>query len=377
MLALAIGGFGCSTQGTSNAADADAAPAEAKGEAAAPAQAPAPIVLGSNGKEGCGAAALELPAETVVARVDGKDITFADLGEDALDAERKAQSEYCSEVQRVRSAAVARAVDDALLAKAAEAAGKDKDAFVQEAMAESVKEPSDAEVEAFFSKFKSAEAPPLEQVKPQVVRAMMEERSRAAYDELIAGLKKDKQVETMLPDVRPPPVEVDVPEHAPSFGAPEAAVTVVEFSDFECPYCARAADVVGEIKEKYGDKVRFAFRHFPLSFHPNARPAAEYAQCASEQDKFWAMHDAIFANQKQLSAESLRSSAQSSGLDMTKLDECLASDRPKQAIEADMAKAKEIGVGGTPTFYINGRHYEGGISPDELGAAIEAELAQG
>jgi len=322
----------------------------------------------------CEFADLSMKDESVIASVDGTDIKVSELGDDFVSAEKKALSTYCTELDRIRTAAVERAVQDKLLAAAAKAEGKDGDTYVKDAVTAAVTEPTDAEMAAYYEKFKREGAPEFDQVRAQVQRAMMEERSKEAFQTIIDGLKSKAQIQTMLPDVRPPAVEVDIPEHAATFGPEGATVEVVEFSDFECPYCAKAATAVSEVKKKYGDKVKFAFRHFPLSFHPNARPAAEYAHCANEQDKFWAMHDEIFANQKALGTESLRAAAQTAGLDIGELDKCLASDRPGKAIAEDMKKATEVGVQGTPSFYINGRPFEGGISGDALGAAIDAEL---
>lgn len=322
----------------------------------------------------CDFADLSMKDESVIASVDGTDIKVSELGDDFVSAEKKALSTYCTELDRIRTAAVERAVQDKLLDAAAKAEGKDADTYLKDAVTAAVVEPTDAEMSAYYEKFKREGAPEFDQVRPQVQRAMMEERSKEAFEKIIDGLKAKAQIQTMLPDVRPPAQELDIPEHAGTFGPEGATVEVVEFSDFECPYCAQAATAVSEVKKKYGDKVKFAFRHFPLSFHPNARPAAEYAHCANEQDKFWAMHDEIFANQKALGTESLRAAAQTAGLDIGKLDQCLASDRPGKAIEEDMKKATEVGVQGTPSFYINGRPFEGGISGDALGAAIDAEL---
>ena len=161
---------------------------------------------------------------------------------------------------------------------------------------------------------------------------------------------------------------------ADAIGGADAQVEVVEFSDFECPYCARAGEVVGEIKKKFGDRVRFSYRHFPLSFHPNAKPAAEHAQCAQEQGKFWEMHDAIFARQRELGGDGLRVAATQAGLDLELLDRCMESGRARQQVEQDMAKGAEIGVRGTPSFYINGYPFE--ANPDALEAAIADALAR-
>jgi protein-disulfide isomerase len=172
-------------------------------------------------------------------------------------------------------------------------------------------------------------------------------------------------------------MDLSNPPHAAFVGPADAAVRVVEFSDFECPYCSRAADTFNALKQKYaGKSVQFVFRNFPLSFHPNAKPAAEYAQCAQEQGKFWQMHDGIFAAQRELSVDKLKEVAAQAGLDTAKLEECLASGRPGPQIEEDMRKAQEVGVQGTPSFFINGQSFAGNPTVEGISQAIDAQLSK-
>src|SRR5690606_39209123 len=138
--------------------------------------------------------------------------------------------------------------------------------------------------------------------------------------------------------------------------------------------CSRAAETLQQLKDKYAGKpVQFVFRHFPLSFHPNARPAAEYAQGAHDQDKFWPLHDAIVAAQRKVTTDKLKELAERVGLDQGKLDSCVAS--VGSLIEADLRAATAAGVGGTPSFYINGQIFEGNPTVQGLSEAIDAELA--
>ncbi|MEM9456817.1 MAG: thioredoxin domain-containing protein [Myxococcota bacterium] len=330
---------------------------------------------GSTGSadDACSAAALDLPKSTIIAQVDGEPVRAEAMGDDARDAERDALHTYCREVHRIRQATARRAIDDHLMAKAAREAGIGTEELLRKTL-DAVEPPTDEEIEAFYADNKTEQAPPLEAVKGQVAEALLKERSQAAYDAFIGSLRDKAKIELQLPDVRPPAYDLSAAEHSATFGPPDATLTIIEFSDFECPYCSKAAEGVAAVKKRFGDKVRFAYRHFPLSFHPAAQPAAEYSQCANEQDKFWALHDEIFANQRSLGTDALRRMAQDAGLDMTKLDECLASGRATKQVEADMAKGREVGVRGTPSFYFNGRTYEGGTGPAELTAAVEAEL---
>jgi protein-disulfide isomerase len=264
-----------------------------------------------------------------------------------------------------------------LLTAAAEAEGKDISTFVQAKIDAEVKPPTDEEIAAFYEANKSPTAPPLESVRDQVVQAMNGPKGEAVLTRLLDEMRAKAKVERLLPDVSPPPLDLSNPPHAAFVGPADAMVKVVEFSDFECPYCSRAAETFKSLKDKYaGKSVQFTFRNFPLSFHPNARPAAEYAQCALEQDKFWPMHDAIFAVQRELSVDKLKEVAAQAGLDTAKLDECVASGRVKPQIDEDMRKAQEVGVQGTPSFYINGQAFAGNPTVEGLSQAIDAQLAK-
>ena len=162
---------------------------------------------------------------------------------------------------------------------------------------------------------------------------------------------------------------------APSFGSADAKVTIVEFSDFQCPYCTRAADATHAIKEKYGDKVRFVFRQFPLSFHQNAHLAAQASLAANAQGKFWELHDLMFKNQKELARENLDAYAKEIGLDMAKFKSALDEGTFKDAVDADMALGGKVSVSGTPSMFINGKRAANATAAEPLFAEIDAALA--
>jgi protein-disulfide isomerase len=321
----------------------------------------------------CDAARLALDPELVIGRVDGKDIKAKDLGAELERAETSALRAYCEAIAGVRQQALENAVQERLLAAAA--GSGDGEAWLRGEIDKLVQPPTDAEITAFYEQNKSDTAPPLDQIKDQVAAAITQERTQNAAQTVMQKLRADAKVETLLPDVRPPPIEMKDAETTAGFGPKNAAVHVVEFSDFECPYCARSAAAIGELKSQYANKnVRFSYRHFPLSFHPNARPAAEMAQCAEAQGKFWEFHDAVFASSSALGDGGLDRAAATAGLDADALQACLKSGKAGEQVDADMRKATEVGVEGTPSFFINGRSFTGG--PGELGAAIDAELAR-
>jgi protein-disulfide isomerase len=149
-------------------------------------------------------------------------------------------------------------------------------------------------------------------------------------------------------------------------GNKDAKYTLVEYSDFQCPYCSRGAQTVEALRKKYGENLRFIYKNLPLSFHPNAMPAAQYFEAASLQspEKAWKLHDKLFQNQDKLSEAFYKQTAKDLGLDVAKLEKDAKSPAVKEKIEADMKEAKEMGFSGTPGFLLNGIPVKGAYPVD-------------
>src|SRR5688572_19982422 len=162
--------------------------------------------------------------------------------------------------------------------------------------------------------------------------------------------------------------------NAPVRGGKTPKVTIVVFSEFQCPFCSRVLPTMDQIQKTYGNDVQIAFKHFPLNFHPNAMPAAIAAEAAKDQGKFWQMHDKLFANQQQLDRPSMEKYAQEIGLDMGKFKAALDSSKGKDQVEADMKQGAQFGVRGTPSSFINGRFFRGAQPLDNFKAAIDEEM---
>ncbi len=160
----------------------------------------------------------------------------------------------------------------------------------------------------------------------------------------------------------------------PSIGPDNAPITVIEFSDYQCPYCERAEPTVKQILSKYKDKVKFVYRDFPLGFHPYAQKAAEASECADEQKKFWEYHDILFKNQNALDIESLKKYAKELKLDESKFNKCLDSGKYASETQKDFEDGQKAGVSGTPTFFINGIKVVGAQPYNVFEQAIEQEL---
>ncbi|MFP2962920.1 DsbA family protein [Myxococcus sp. 1LA] len=170
--------------------------------------------------------------------------------------------------------------------------------------------------------------------------------------------------------------KVEIPADSPSFGPATAKVTLVEWSDFECPFCSRVGPTLTKIKEAYPKDVRVVFRHQPLPFHPNAKLAAEASHAAHEQGKFWEYHDKLFANQKALDRASLEKYAQELGLNVSKFKAALDSGKFKAKVESDMSAGSAVGANGTPTFFINGREFVGAQPFDNFKRVIDEEIGK-
>jgi protein-disulfide isomerase len=195
----------------------------------------------------------------------------------------------------------------------------------------------------------------------------------AFYDEMC-----DRNVKAVVAQAPAPAPAVAVPLRSddPMRGNARAPVTIVVFSDFQCPFCVRAEDTLGEVRKAYGEKIRIAWKHQPLSIHPNAFPAAVASEAAREQGKFWEMHDRMFANQAALSAESYERWARELGLDVDRFRRSLQERKLAQRVADDASLGSRIGAGGTPTFFVNGERVLGAVSFEQMKVVIDRQLGR-
>ena len=206
---------------------------------------------------------------------------------------------------------------------------------------------------------------------PQMPAEQCEQMS-GEYDKVLAELQ------AMEAKNKPLPAEAAAKIAAgdvPSYGLADSSVTVVEFSDFQCPYCSAAANAVTELKSKYGDRVRFVFRQFPLDFHSQAHLAAQASLAANAQGKFWEFHDKLFANQKALERANLEAYAEELGLDMKAFKLALDEGTYKAAVDTELALGKEAFVQGTPTMFINGTRVANATDAASISAELDKALA--
>jgi protein-disulfide isomerase len=273
---------------------------------------------------------------------------------------------------QIRRTALDSAIEQRLLEAEAKKKGVTPEKLVEDALGAKAADPTDPEVEAFYLAQRDRINRPLEQVKPQVRQALKQARTQAARQEFMEKLRAASQVEVYL---RPPRTEVAVDRNRLR-GDPKAPVTIVEFSDFQCPFCARVQPTLQAVLEKYKGKVNISFRDFPLnSIHAQAAKAAEGGRCAGEQGKFWEFHDRIFADNSKLDPASLVTHAKAAGLDDKTFETCLSSGKFRAPVEQDTSDGARAGVNGTPGFFINGVALSGAQPVSEFEKVIDTELA--
>jgi protein-disulfide isomerase len=313
--------------------------------------------------------ALAAPAAGTVAMVDGKPITNADL-ETAAGSQL---SQLRAQEYQIKRKALDELIARRLADKEAAARGISTDELMRTEIEAKVPAITEAEQKAFYEQNKAriggmAEAEALKQIEAYLRQQKVRERQVAFVNEL----KAKTPVRVMLD---PPRTVVATGADDPAKGAAAAPVTIVEFSDFQCPFCSRVNPTLKQVEDKYGDKVRVVFRNFPLlQIHPQAAKAAEAASCAADQGKFWEMHDKLFANQQKLAVADLKQHATDLGLKAEEFNQCLDSGKKEAEWKKDMDEATSYGITGTPAFFINGRLISGAQPLEAFTSIIDEEL---
>jgi protein-disulfide isomerase len=308
-------------------------------------------------------------ANQVVARINGKVITAGEVHAEAADQFDQLEREYLQRKHEITEAQLKKIVQDRLIDAEAAARGVSKDKVLAEIKPADV---SDADAEAFYEKNK-AQLPqaPKDTLMPQIKMYLQKTGQQEAREKYFKTLEDKYKVDYLME-----PMRVEVASSGfPARGPAAAPVTIVEFSDFQCPFCSRITPTLDAVVTKYGDKVRLVFRQFPLPMHPNAAKAAEAALCANEQGKFWEMHDAMFKDQAGLAVDGLKSKAAGiAGLNAASFNSCLDSGKETPAVQSDMKAGTKAGVNGTPAMFVNGRFISGVVSSDDLSKVIDEEL---
>ena len=305
----------------------------------------------------------------VVATVNGQNITARDIEEDL----RPLIAQTQQQVYLLRKNDVDQRINDILLSQEAQKRGVTERALLESEITAKVSVVTEAQAQDFYNKNKERMGGgDFPTVKYQIIEYMQNEEQRKLEGALVAKLRNGAAVQTFL---TPPPAPVFkiATDDQPSKGNPDAKVTVVEFTDYQCPNCANAQPVLERLIAEYGDRVRFVVRDFPLQMHADARKAAEAAEAAREQGKYWDFTAIMFRNQSSLKPAQLKQYAQVLGLDTAKFGAALDSGRFAEKVQRDVSDGERIGVNGTPTFFINGKRTPD-FSYETLKAALDEAL---
>ena len=327
----------------------------------------------------CSLTALGVTSLQSVSIAAGSDQVVATVGthkitEKELDSKIKPQlATIESQIYDLKVQAIHGMADDYALEQAAKKENISPETYLKTHL--SNKKITDTDAKLFYDQHKEIQTryPKYDEIKARLIEALQGQSDEQAKAALLEKLRKEQPVNVMLVAPR---VTVKSAGH-PEIGGKDAPVTIVEFSDFQCPFCSRAEPVLKQVREKYGDKVRLVYMDFPLGIHDHAIDAASAGRCAGEQGKFWPFHDAMFADQSKLAPADLKATAKKVGLDSAKFDECFDKGKYKTAVESDLTEGHDLGIEGTPAFFINGRPLNGAQPLDKFQSTIDDELATG
>src|SRR5215471_545843 len=311
----------------------------------------------------------------VVATIGSVSLTLADVDQKAMQqpANDFGNTRLVLAIYEARRNAIDEIAGQKLIEMEAKARGVETTALIDQEITSKIKAVTDTDVSTWYEANKSrTQGASLDQVRGPIRNLLTQQRTAVAYEAFVEQLKLKTPVRIMLE----PPRQKIATANSPAQGPASAPIELVEFSDFQCPFCYRAHPTVKQVLDTYGNKIRFVYRNYPLPNHPNARPAAEAAQCANEQGQFWAFHDRLFADQTKLDDTELKASAAALGLDAAKFNACFDSHKYKDRVDADIQAGNEAGVNGTPAFFINGRMLSGAQPYDEFKRIIDEELAR-
>jgi protein-disulfide isomerase len=306
--------------------------------------------------------------DLVVATVNGVAVTESEIDkriEDRLT--RLRQQEY-----DLRKQALDQLIGERLVEAEARSRGITTEQLLKDEVDRQVLPPSKTDVSRIFEQNSASLGKrPRAEAEAEIEQALMD-RARSAHRESFArGLREKAKVVVSL---EPPRSAVTVPAGAETLGPKDARITIVEFADYQCPFCHRAQSTVDKVMSTYAGKVQLVHRDFPLDGHPNAFPAARAARCAAEQGRFWDYHRSLMVETGDLSEADLKRRAEALKLDLVRFGACLASDRYDKAIQESLDAGLKLGVTGTPAFFVNGRLLTGARPFEDFAEIIDSEL---
>ena len=324
---------------------------------------PAPAERGANDGE-------------VVGRVGDRTITMKEVEDRWRAEDAAAHLDAVYKVYEGRRNALDALIAEHLFTEAAKSSGLSPEAYAEAEIERRVQPVTDADVAGFYTtNIAEMQGRPLGEVAPLITRFLTEQKRAEARQAVVAELRsRGPEVSVLL---EAPRYEVPIADSDPSIGDAGAEVTIVEFSDFQCPFCLRSLPTLQRLQKTYGDRLRVVWKDFPLTrIHPQAQRAAEAAHCAGEQEKFWPYHDLLFENQQTLDEPALKRYAQQLSLDTARFNSCLEASKYAPRVQEGVALGTRLGVSSTPTMFVNGRIVPGAYPYEDMVEIVEEELAR-
>jgi protein-disulfide isomerase len=310
-----------------------------------------------------------------VAVIDGQPVTYGDVQKEHGAKLTQAEVKALTELYDARRSAVDEYITKRVIDAEAKSKGETLEQWYEKDVLGGVPAPSEDEMKKFYEQNKSQMGgKTYDQIKDRIAGFLKQQKGREQLAKAVEELKAKHGVQVSI--AQPILPRVEVAATGPARGPETAPVTIVEFSDFQCPYCGREFPVVERLMKEYDGKVRLVFRHFPLDFHPYAQKAAEAGACAADQgpDKFWKLHDKMFGNQQKLGVDDLKGYAKEVGVDTARFDKCLDSGEKRAVVDADEKAGQQAGVSGTPAFFVNGIFINGAVPYEQFKETVDREL---
>ena len=305
---------------------------------------------------------------TVAATLNGEKITIAELDESVKSQRQRIDME----LYELRKDGLDNLIDQKLLEQAAKAKGVSTDELIKAEIESKISPPTDEELQNLYNSRKQKDSKPFAELKDDIRQYMMQNKSGMVRRSFLASLRQAAKIETHLSAPR-----IEVAEAGnPALGPKNAPVTVIEFTDYQCPFCGRSRATINQILDTYPDKVRYVLRDFPLSFHKDSFLAHEAAHCAGDQDKYWDYNKKLFGNQSALKEPELKNYAKEVGLNMKKFEGCLSDHKYAELVQKNLDDGQQAGVSGTPAFFVNGILISGARPFPDFKQVIDDELAK-
>lgn len=315
--------------------------------------------------------ALLIPASAIaqgsgaLAIVNGDTLTAADLQQQEGNRLLQAQYQYYQAERK----ALDDLIDQHLMEQEARRLGITVDQLRKQEIDSKVKEPNEDQLQVYYEG--TGEKEPYDQMRGKILDHIVELRKAKLTSSYLEGLRLKANI---MVELAPPVASVEVANAAAIEGPANAPVQLIEFADFQCPYCQKVNPEINKLLQEYAGKLAIVYKDFPLPLHPNAQKAAEAARCAGEQGKFWDYHNLLFTDRK-LQPDDLKQEAKALKLDAAKFDECLDSGKEAANVNQARNEAVKLGLSGTPSFFLNGHFFSGAVDYNLLHQMVEQQLA--